>query len=628
MSNMRAAIILPSAEPDPWYADNLASAFRTAARDLAAAGWEVRLLDETAAADALPLLGGAGPATFTAALKRGYRLAQCLREVPPDLVLAPLRQGLAQPLLMARATGEDFARTAVAVWGDWPTAERLRRDDLLAVDPSALIDDALEHCVLRHADFVLAPSAALAAALPANGAAVIPARWPGADVPGTQQRPQRLAGSAIRELVCVGPGSPRYGIPRFLDAVERLGRLGVLHGRCVTLLGPWRDAVGGLGKNTLGIRARQWSFDFKQIDAATPSAALAYLQAPGKLPVFAGDAVEDQSLVAAVAGLGLPLLINAAHPLAGCSDAAYSDTLDGLPLALEKALRAGADASARMAGRGWLEMLEPMVHSRLRRPPRIAAAAGRVCICIAHRDRPECLENAIASISPSQPPDVDVVVVDNASDSTAAQRLLDRLESRPRTRVIRLSDPETEPQVRNRAAAATDAEILIFLDDDNVLVPGAVERWQRAFAGGNFDIVVSSLDLVDGDPAHTAPSARLLFLGDAGSAGLFFNAFGDSNFAILHTAFVRAGGFDGEGPSGPAPDWIFLAKARAAGLRIGVLQQPAVRYARSLAAAARNWRKYDQEGARSAVLRAYGGRFDAELVARVALAAMLPIYSG
>ncbi|MFX9069688.1 hypothetical protein ABTN30_20605, partial [Acinetobacter baumannii] len=76
----------------------------------------------------------------------------------------------------------------------------------------------------------------------------------------------------------------------------------------------------------------------------------------------------------------------------------------------------------------------------------------------------------------------------------------------------------------------------------------------------------------------------------------FFNAWGDSSLAVRRASFLRIGGFGTY--EGAGNDWVFLARARAAGLRIGVLQDPAVDYAVGDAAEHRRWRKRDAEGAR------------------------------
>jgi hypothetical protein len=81
---------------------------------------------------------------------------------------------------------------------------------------------------------------------------------------------------------------------------------------------------------------------------------------------------------------------------------------------------------------------------------------------------------------------------------------------------------------------------------------------------------------------------------------------------------MKLGGFHDPGYDYPCLDWVTLAKAQAAGLRIGTLQWPAVRYRRDIARANMAAHKLDQEGARALVFEVYGDAFDARLVARYA----------
>jgi hypothetical protein len=124
-------------------------------------------------------------------------------------------------------------------------------------------------------------------------------------------------------------------------------------------------------------------------------------------------------------------------------------------------------------------------------------------------------------------------------------------------------------------------------------------------------------------PGREGIAGRLLFLGDAHSAGLFFNAFGDTTMAVDRAAFLRLGGFHDPGHDYPSLDWVTLAKARAAGLRIGALQWPAVRYRRDFRRAELSANKIDQEGARWFVFQAYAGAYDSQLVARYAQKAQI-----
>ena len=601
---MKAGLILPQAA-DPWLLDTLREGFAAIARALTHAGWNAELIEASAlATPRIPLIAGAEAASATQNLRDGHAIAAALRKEPFDLLFAPLGGGIAQPLLMSRATGEAFQDTTVLLWCDTPAAWRARHEPA-APGLAALVEDAQERTCLRLADGLVAPGQAALDRTMAVAAAPLPARlatFP--PLPGTPAPSAFLAPGAIREIAFVGPATAASGLPAFLDAVEELGRAGRLGQRCVSFIGPMRESALGLGKTLLGIRAQRWNFDFRVEDAPTPSAAAPRLRIPGLLPVF-GPGEESAVLRASLAHAGIPALL-ATEPAA-------------FPSLLDRALSEGAVPEASPPQAEWPALLHGLIPSRPGHPPPTTPPLATVCIV--HQDRPHCLARALASIDDT----AEVLVVDNASTAAASTTLLRDLESAGTLRLIRLSRAVSQAAACNRTAAEATGEVVIFLDDDNIFTPGGLSRFRRALAGGAFDIVVTCLDLHDGDPARSRAAARMLFLGDAGSAGLFFNGFGDTGFAIRRADFLRLGGFDAAEP-GPALDWVFLARARAAGLRIGVIQEPAIRYAREIGDHDRKWRKRDQEGARSAVLRAYGNAFDPVLVARLAQGLLLQAF--
>ena len=568
-----------------------------------------------AAADVPAIVSGPGPGGLTRTLRAGHRAARDLMHEPIDLIVAPLSGGIAQPLLMARATGEGFACTGVALWADAPAAVRLLSDDAAVVDPGPLVDDALERTALRLADHILVSGDVASRGLD-DAASQAPrqlVRLPGLQPYGKTAQPP----AAIREIAFIGPGSRRSGLPMFLDAIEALGLAGRPGIEQVSFVGPMRDEAEGWSKALLGIRAQGWTFPFKLEQAATVADAWHHLQRPGILPVFAGVAADDDTLFAAVLASGRPMLAADTHPLAYLLDerSLVPASAAGLCASLDRALSRPAVRDRAGPADGWAAVLGSLPERAV--PTR--RWAPKVSVCITHRDRPALLRRAVTSVAAGGIEDAEIVIVDNAS--TDAAQALEELAHRPDVRLIQLPAPVPQAAACNRAAAAATGDVIVFLDDDNSIAPNGLARFARAFDDA-FDVVVTALDLCNGS-ADTPASARLIFLGDAGSAGLFFNGFGDTGMAFRREEFLRLGGFLEDPYATPALDWILLARARAAGLRIAALQQPAIRYARNPYDEDRKWRKRDQEGARGAVLAAYGEAFDRLLVAKVAQGAML-----
>jgi len=130
-------------------------------------------------------------------------------------------------------------------------------------------------------------------------------------------------------------------------------------------------------------------------------------------------------------------------------------------LALEVALQRRGDAAAVVATETGLRV-------------RYAVAGDeRVAIIIPTRDRADLLEPCLESLfGRSTYPGIEVVIVDNGSREVATTDVLQSwLRREPqRFHVLRDDDPFNYARLNNLAAAATDAEYLLFLNNDTVIV--------------------------------------------------------------------------------------------------------------------------------------------------------------
>jgi glycosyltransferase involved in cell wall biosynthesis len=213
---------------------------------------------------------------------------------------------------------------------------------------------------------------------------------------------------------------------------------------------------------------------------------------------------------------------------------------------------------------------------------------------------------------------VEIIVLDNASPIADVDKAIKNCASVDQlVRVIAFSDPVPQAHAYNVGLREAQNDAVAFLDDDNLFVDDGLCRMLLSLAG--HDVVVTSLEMFDDDlDAGSRREERLLFLGSAHTAGLFFNLFGDTAMVVRKSVFAAIGGFHELGYDYPSFDWVSLAKAYGAGLRIGALQRPAVKYRRNTVRADLQPIKLDEGGARALVFEAYAGRFDAALVARYA----------
>ncbi|HEY2179482.1 MAG TPA: glycosyltransferase family A protein [Caulobacteraceae bacterium] len=614
----KAALVLPVGA-DEWRAANLAAGFARVAEDLAGGGFEVEVFALPGAATELParvttlawsdppILAGPAAAHLSLSLRAGHQLWRRLAANPPDIVLAPLGGGILQPALMSRDLGESLGDTAMVLWGEAGAARRMELGDIEPVGVEAVIAEAMESAARRLADATARPDAS------ADRPGEIRLAFPFRPSPRTASR-----GGRTQEIVCVGPASGRHGADAFLTVIERLGHEGVLTGRTVTFLGPWREGTAGLGKAMLGRRARDWRFAFTQVDESRPGKVLDHLRRPGVLAVFPGAAADDEVILADCLSAGVASVVASHHPMASWVSGAASIIDPDLADLADHFDSVVAQRPPAFETPDWPEVFESAIAARRSSPVVRTRQTRSASLCITHRDRPDALAAALASRGGTA--GLTTIVVDTGSE-TATLDALGALESDD-VRIIQGSPGARQPWARNLAAEHAGGDILIFLDDDNLFIDDGLARLVAAFEDPRIDIVVSTLSLFDGAPGQGLPAADLVFMGEAGWAGLLYNGFGDANFAIRRDRFAEIGCFADDDVA--AFDWVFFAKAQARGLTIAVLQKPAIAYRRDLFGRDAKWRKRDLEGPRRHVLRAYEIGQTSKIIAALGQCLSLP----
>lgn len=600
MAGLRIALI-QGLSTDGWQGPS--HAFQQAARSLSRSGHDVMAIDAShvGSGNLPPIITAQNRATATRHMLASHRLAMQMSAAPPDLVIAPLRGGIAQALLMARACGEAFSGTRFALWSNAPSRDLLIGGDAQVGDLSPLIADALERQCLSLADCLIVDDAS---SLPASLGECVN------ELPHVLCRrvpcsPPPAPDVEVQEIVFVGAFQRSSGVPEFIEAIELLEKRGLLAGRQVSFVGPIGDSRYGLSKEWLGQRAARWAFRFRVVAESNREAALAYAGQPGRLAVGISTYGEELEAIRSrcprhVAHLAQPM-----------SD---GDVVPGLAAAISSALQGAARDVLPETGIDWNGLLDALLDQPIRARQ---TSPVSISVCVLHYDRLRLLERALASIPETiDGRDVEVIVIDNATPLSGMKGRIEVIAGhRRRLRVLELKERIPQAAACNLGLAAAEGDVVAFLDDDNFYVRDGLAR--LAAAASVHDVVVTNLEIFDGHEG-SASSGRLIFLGEAHSAGLFYNFLGDTAMAVRRAAFVPQGCFHEMSCEYPSLDWVSLAKAYGRGLRIGVLQWPAVRYRRDTARADIQAAKLDQAGARALVFKAYRGRFDAEMIARYA----------
>lgn len=180
----------------------------------------------------------------------------------------------------------------------------------------------------------------------------------------------------------------------------------------------------------------------------------------------------------------------------------------------------------------------------------------------------ECLESIARQDFPAE-----VLVVDDGGD----------LESPPGVTVLH-QERAGPARARNRGAQATEAEVLVFLDDDCRLGPG----WLKAAASrlqGQPDLAVGGR-LVNAFPENPwAETSQLIvdYLYEVLNADPERAVFlGSGHLAVPAAAFREVGGFCPAYPRAAAEDRDFCRRWLASGRRLAYLPEVAVHHAHAL----------------------------------------------
>ncbi len=197
------------------------------------------------------------------------------------------------------------------------------------------------------------------------------------------------------------------------------------------------------------------------------------------------------------------------------------------------------------------------------------------CIIPTH-GRPGHLSRSLESVLQQSLAPAEIVVVDDLDDgSTAAIVQVTALRTEiPLRRILNRTNPGASGS-RNAGAAASDAEFVAFLDDDDVWYPDHLARAMAELNRTGADAVISGLRRIKHDgsvqpiviPPRTAIQERL-FDKNFGMTG--------SNLVIRRSAFELVGGFD---PALPVfNDWDFLIRMISAGIEYRVVKELTVEW--------------------------------------------------
>jgi glycosyltransferase involved in cell wall biosynthesis len=190
-----------------------------------------------------------------------------------------------------------------------------------------------------------------------------------------------------------------------------------------------------------------------------------------------------------------------------------------------------------------------------------AARTPAVSVVIPTRDRPRQLARAVQSALAQSAADLEILVVDDASTTPAAEGLA--AFGDVRLRVLRHAQRRGASAARNTGIAHARGAFVALLDDDDEWLPAKLERQLTRFATGGEDLglvycgvevvaeasgTIERRDLPEGAPVVYADLLRSTF-------------FGASAAMVRRACFDTVGGFDDDLSGAQDRDmWLRLAK--------------------------------------------------------------------
>ncbi len=483
-----------------------------------------------------------------------FRALNWLRERPkPDLLLALDHRALGAMALLARQIGMLPAELPIGVvltgpdgWVDSEPA---------AASPAILLRRHLERQAISDADFILASHAGLD-------------EWHRAGF-GDEKPRLSLEGIGLADITPEeGEATVEWRLAEGLLSPVEARRLARLLTEA-TSPPPWLRMP--LPPNQQGAHRDPLEAFLAELDQTKPRLRLDC--APNDPLAPARFAPNTVLLLANAAARGLPLAIDAAAL--------------GLPMVV-----LDAAAGARLAN--GVARVPPSIAPLLpwllaRQAPARAAVTipdppPLVSVCISHFDRPVLLAQTIDSLRAQTWPNVEVVLVDDASPSAATRDWLAAQEADFAARgwqIIRNATEQWQSISRNKAARAARGEFILVMDDDNLARPHEVETMVRALLSTGADAAGAFQALFEGD--ENALEATMLdrveFFPTGGPAdvGLVWNVFGDVNVMFRREAFEAVGGYTEERELG-CEDYEIGASLNRLGRRLIVIPEALYMY--------------------------------------------------
>lgn len=446
-----------------------------------------------------------GPASYE---KRAYAVLRQLEQasVPYDYIHFHDYKGLGCFAVDAKRQGLALRDCVLVVQLHGPTRWTIEANRAFFTHEDQLKIDRLERIAIAGADYVVSPSAYLVEWLREAGYALPPAQRVRVlkNVCSEIVRETELArvprdsdAGPVTDLVLFARHEDRKGFAVFCDALDRLDEFLARRNIIVTFMGK----LGLVDSQPSGVylldRSKAWSFNYRirsGYDRTTAAAYFGGLASP--LAVVPSPFENSPYTVLEAVALGVPLVSSNAGGGRELLEPDYPGLCEidapSLAARIRESVEQGLSAPRAAQSLAQIENAWLAFHreSRPQAPPP-SSARPKVALAITHHERPAKLVEAVISAARQSYPNLDLIVVDDGSRTPETLEALEQLESflaRMGARLIRRENGYLGA-ARNTALAATDAEYICFLDDDDYAFPQLIETLLQAALATGADVV-------------------------------------------------------------------------------------------------------------------------------------------
>lgn len=191
-------------------------------------------------------------------------------------------------------------------------------------------------------------------------------------------------------------------------------------------------------------------------------------------------------------------------------------------------------------------------------------------------DRPTYLRRAVESVVAQEYNPIELVVVDDHSETPATDALADADPDVTSFRVVRHDQNRGANAARNTGVEAASGEYIAFLDDDDRWRPDKTAKQVGAFRAGDDDLglVYAGREVVDGETVRdvTVPDG---IDGDPTKTLLCRNVVGTQSSVMVRADVAKATPFDEEFPRWADLEWYVAVSTRCG---FAAVSEPLVRY--------------------------------------------------